>query len=533
MHKNISKSFIVCGLATLLTTTSCIEETFPTDVATEEQLVSSNKSTEALLWAMPAFFNQLSVAGGRSYDWGYGSLMHIRDVMTEDMAVVSSGYDWYNSWAENKYMGELYAAPQFIWNYYWKAIQTTNNMIKAVDPAKATDVQLGYLGVASAFRALYYLEMSQCFEFLENDKVASLNDAGNDVKGLTAPIVREGMTETMTRNNPRVNRETMAQFILSDLDHAEKYIDKLKFSERTLPHLDAVYGLKARCHMWLGNYTLAKEYARKAIDAASVQPMNETDCLNTVTGFNDISKWMWGSKMQKEDGVVKTGILNWTSWMSNETTFGFANAGPLVMISKRTYDRISNTDFRKRLWKAPAGSQLEGKTEFIVPASAEEMPDYASVKFRPNEGNIQDPTVGAASAYPIMRVEEMYFIEAEAAAHLNSSEGQQLLIGFMKQYRDKEYTTTLSGNDLIEEIVFQKRVELWGEGLSFFDVKRLNLSVTRGYEGTNFGETKRFNTQGRPAWMNFCIVQTEKNNNAAIKGFENPDPSDVYPTWVN
>ena len=132
-----------------------------------------------------------------------------------------------------------------------------------------------------------------------------------------------------------------------------------------------------------------------------------------------------------------------------------------------------------------------------------------------------------------MRVEEMYFIEAEAAAHLNSSEGQQLLIGFMKQYRDKEYTTTLSGNDLIEEIVFQKRVELWGEGLSFFDVKRLNLSVTRGYEGTNFGETKRFNTQGRPAWMNFCIVQTEKNNNAAIKGFENPDPSDVYPVWAN
>ena len=124
-----------------------------------------------------------------------------------------------------------------------------------------------------------------------------------------------------------------------------------------------------------------------------------------------------------------------------------------------------------------------------------------------------------------MRIEEMYFIEAEAAAHLNSVEGRDLLMGFMKKYRDPQYTTALEGKNLVEEIVFQKRVELWGEGQSFFDVKRLNLSVTRGYEGTNFGETKRFNTQGRPAWMNFCIVQTEKNNNAGIKGYENPDPA--------
>ena len=532
MQHLLYKTVFALGLATTLTTTSCIDETFPTDVATEDQLASSNKSTEALLWAMPAFFNQYSVAGGRSYDWGYGSLMHVRDVMTEDMAVVSHGYDWYSSWAENKYMGELYAAPQFIWNYYWKAVQTANNMISAVNPETATETQLGYLGAASAFRALYYLEMSQSFEFLENDQVSSVNDAGNDVRGLTVPIVREGMDEKQTRNNPRVSRETMAKFILSDLDNAEKNIGYLKFSDKTLPHLDAVYGLKARCHMWLGNYAEAKEFARKAIDASSCSPMTETECLSTVTGFNDISKWMWGSKMQKEDDVVKTGILNWASWMSNECTFGFANAGPKVMISKRLYDRISDSDFRKKMWKSPAGSVLEGQTDFIRPGMADEMPAYASVKFRPNEGNIDDPTVGAASAFPVMRIEEMYFIEAEAAAHLNEAEGQKLLLSFMKKYRDPSYEISLSGPALIDEIVLQKRIELWGEGLSFFDFKRLNMSVIRGYEGTNFGETKRFNTKGRPAWMNLCIVQTEKNNNAALVGYENPDPSDVYKPWL-
>jgi hypothetical protein len=102
----------------------------------------------------------------------------------------------------------------------------------------------------------------------------------------------------------------------------------------------------------------------------------------------------------------------------------------------------------------------------------------------------------------------------------------------MSTYRDPQYNTTKTGSDLIEEIVFQKRVELVGEGQSFFDIKRLNLPVTRGYKGTNFIATARFNTKGRPAWMNLVMVRTEKNNNPAVDGYNNPDPSDVYPVWT-
>ena len=71
-----------------------------------------------------------------------------------------------------------------------------------------------------------------------------------------------------------------------------------------------------------------------------------------------------------------------------------------------------------------------------------------------------------------------------------------------------------------------------GEGQSFFDIKRLNLPITRGYEGTNFVATARFNTTGRPAWMNLVMVRTEKNNNPAVDGWNNPDPSDVYKVWT-
>ena len=145
------------------------------------------------------------------------------------------------------------------------------------------------------------------------------------------------------------------------------------------------------------------------------------------------------------------------------------------------------------------------------------------------EGDMEEPTVAAASAYPLMRIEEMYFIEAEAAAHADAAAGKALLESFMQNYRFAEYVCYPSEQAaIIDEIVFQKRVELWGEGQTFFDVKRLNLSVDRTYEGSNFQEESKFKTEGRPAWMNICIVKSEKNNNKALVGFENPDPSDCY-----
>jgi hypothetical protein len=130
----------------------------------------------------------------------------------------------------------------------------------------------------------------------------------------------------------------------------------------------------------------------------------------------------------------------------------------------------------------------------------------------------------------MMRVEEMYFIEAEAAEHLSAGSGITLLSNFMKSYRDAKYE--YKGSDAIDEIVFQKRVELWGEGHTFFDIKRLNMSVTRGYQGTNWQDTQSLlNTNGRPAWTNYVIVKTEANTNSALVNFNNPDPSDKYTPW--
>lgn len=522
--------------------TGCIEETEPTTVATEPQIQESASAAEAFLMAMPAYFNHFT-DNGWHHGFGYGAMMYIRDLMTGDMNHSSTNYaSHFYYWSRNKYQGDGYIFGQYIFNYYYEFVLTANNMIGAVNPETATEKQLGYLGAGLAFRALLYLDMARCYEFLPNDKTKSINADGNDVLNLTIPIVTAEMDQSAATNNPRASRETMKEFIENDLNNAEEYIVNLKNTNgNVLPDLACVYGLKARLYMWVEDYVNAEKYARLAINSAKTGVMNETDCTNVTTGFNDITKWMWGSQMTSEDGVVSTGIINWASWLSNQTTFGYTGYGasnmPFNCIDKKMYERISDTDFRKLEFKAPEGSPLANKV-LQIPAVKEladaNMPAYAAVKFRPAQGNAEDYQIGAATAFPIMRVEEMYFIEAEAAAHQDAARGKELLTNFMTTYRDASYQTKKTEkDDVVEEIVFQKRVELWGEGQTFFDIKRLNYSVTRGYPGTNWNDQlARLNTNGRPAWMNFVMVRNEANNNQALVGWNNPDPSDLYTPWT-
>ena len=365
------------------------------------------------------------------------------------------------------------------------------------------------------------------YEFLPNEVTSPITAAGNDVTNLTVPILDKPVYHYDTINVPRATRDEMAAFILSDLNKAEAGIAALNDASKELPHLDAVYGLKARLYMWLGDYANAKRYARLAIDCNSGHVMTREECLSTTDGFNTPEPWMWASVMEADDDVVRTGILNWTSWMSPEAQYGYSCAGATSMIDAAMYNRMSNSDFRKLMFKAPNGHTLASKVSYIDARFADSFPEYAAIKFRPNEGNTEEYSVGSASAYPIMRIEEMYFIEAEAAEHLNPGEGVALLQDFMTTYRDESYTYN-ANYDAIDEILFQKRVELWGEGLSFFDYKRLDMSVTRAYEGTNVASDRTFNTNGRPAWMNICIVVVAKRYNTALEGWENPDPSDLY-----
>lgn len=98
----------------------------------------------------------------------------------------------------------------YVWAYYNKFIQNTNVALSAIANANKTgmeDKYAGYEAVAKAFRAIAYLEMAQMYEFKTNDKFTTgVNADGNNVEGLTVPIVTEKTTLEEARNNPRATK---------------------------------------------------------------------------------------------------------------------------------------------------------------------------------------------------------------------------------------------------------------------------------------------------------------------------------------
>lgn len=530
--------------------TSCVDEVFPTSGMVQSQLEGSPKATEAIVMGMPAYLNNAdAVNNNQGYDWGNPALMRVRDVMTEDFTAPAIGYNWFQTWSSVRVaLGEQYLATQWVWIQYSKQVLSTNLAIAAVDPATTDPVLRSYLGAAYAFRAAVYLDWARMYEFMPNKYVSGVNKDGNDVTGYSVPIVTEKTTEEESRNNPRRTHAEMVEFIKGDLTKAVEYLSTncAARPSKILPNLSVAYGLLARLNMWdasyyddaynvpapdaakaAAGYAEALKYAELA--TAGFTPTTEEEWLSTATGFNDIStpSWMWGQQYVKEDYAVQTALLNWASWSCNEAVFGYAAAGVFTQIGASLYNKINDRDFRKLTFVAPAGSPLESRVTFISPEFAEENFDtYVAVKFRPGSGVATDYQTSCVVGVPLMRVEEMYFIAAEAAAHANPADGVSKLENFMKTYRFSTYKCYATDKeDVIDEIVLQKRIELWGEGQTFFDVKRLNMSVTRAYDGSNFNwGADTYNTEGRPAWMNFVIVANEGENNEAILRWNSTSP---------
>lgn len=557
--KAIYKSLIAAALAAPALT-GCIEESIPTNTVLATQLEGNANAIQAFASAMPAHLNVMATIDQKyHFDFGWPSMMHARDVMTEDMFVrYAGGFDWFSSWSRNEVsLGPRYLVCQYSWNYYYAQILTTNNTIKVCNPESEDPSERYNLGAAKAFRAMTYLDAGRCYEVLPTTVNTGNSDEGNPIIGLTLPIVTEETTEDEMRNNPRAPHATLFEFIVNDLTEAITLMEGYARPAKTMPDVACAKGLLARAYLWdasfqaevngdnaaaTASYGKAAQYAREAIAESGATPLTRDQWLNPTSGFNDInvSSWMWGGQYTAEDdAVVAGGIRTWTSFCSNEQNFGYAGSecGAYSEIGASVYRRINDNDFRKLSFVAPEDSPLSGQEVYLNRQYAEENFDgpYIALKFRPGQGEMDDPKVGAVVGYPLMRVEEMYFIEAEAVAHTNPAAGQGLVESFMRTYRFPQYSGQSSSETaLINEIVFQKRVELWGEGRSFYDVKRLNLSVTRWYEGTNFEEAaSTFNTVGRPAWMNFCIVSQEVDNNPAIKGYNTPSPNGLYKAATN
>ena len=551
--KNIAiKSFSVLS-ALLVLATGCIKETFPQgSTQTAAQVAKSDGALDAMINAIPVSMMGTNELGyysnyGVHWDYGIGAIHMASELMLEDMATLGDNpyYNRYYAWAYNQNQGDRYIYCAYFWDAYYTWIKAANDIINVVDPEDMNDTAKKYLGQALAYRASFYLDLARYFEPLEPGVSYSGYDISK-VKGLTVPLVDENTTEEDGKNNPRVSHDEMYAFILNDLDRAAEYLKDVK-TDYSHPSINLVNGLYARTYLEMGAagtagaYEKAAQYARKVIDESGKTPLTQAQWEDPKTGFNSGSSnnsWIWGLTLSTEN---QGNILTWAAHICSEGAWGYAPLSQLGM-NKATYEKIPDTDFRKHSWLDPGRMNYYnyqfscGDDSYLNATGAyrgNPVPkDLVNIKFRPAQGEVSDYAVGNCTDQVLMRIEEMYFIEAEALAQTDVAGAKAVLESLVKT-RNPQYTCTASTKEaFLEEMLFQKRVEFWGEGILFFDYKRLGAGITRGYKGTNHAAVYAYNSVGRSPQWNIVITRGEHQANTGITAdTNNPDPSDLLPLW--
>lgn len=534
------------GVAALaLVTAGCVDEFEPQSATvTIEQVSTAPGAYSNFVTALTSTFAGQFLYDASSkypFDFGYSAFFLARDVTGQD---ISPRGDWFSYWYESSaVLGPTYAICQLPWTLYYGWIKNCNTVI-SVAKTDLTEDKYNGLGQAYAVRAMLYYDLAQMF---------CSKAYGIDKESLTVPIVTDETSSSDLANNPNATNEEIYAFILSDLDEAEKYISQDKVDAYTIG-INFVYGLKARTYLFMEDWANAEKYAKLAQEGYSV--MSQDEYTSWETGFNTPnSAWIYALQFKSDDPCI---LLNdadssWGSQMCIEidpeaSACGYAaNYGQSNTIDQHLYSTIPSTDCRKKCYVDFAINDLSGDEQLEALSAYSNHPKWLvncakasddgtvgglELKFRTagGEAGRANQYIGFLVSVPVMRVEEMKLIEAEAAAWQDEARGKTLLEAFAKT-RDDNFIYGLHageayGNNatpgVINEIWWQRRVELWGEGFALGDIKRLNKGIIRSYAGTNHKNKFQWNTDGPADWMNFCIVQTETNYNKAC--VSNPAP---------
>ena len=521
---------------------SCIDEVEPmSSSATKEQVFAVPSAFQGFVDNLSTSLSGQFIYGtdddSYPYDFGYPSMMLMRDVMGQD--VVCTG-TWFSMWYQCYALRANTRYAQYPWTVYYGWIKTCNMIIgNEVEDRKRVGI-----GRAYATRAMLYSDLAQLYA----SKTYAI-----DKNCKTVPIVDENTTADEATHNPNATNEQIWEFILSDLNKAEEYLQDAKFDvyEISLP---VVYGLKARAYLIMQRWAEAEKYAKLAQEGFTM--MSKEQWTDQMTGFNTPnSSWMFGVKYNEDDANIRLndGDSSWAAQMCieiNPETSGCgyaANYGQPNCIDRHLFETIPASDFRRNVFvdfavdemsKADATEYISRYTdhpEWIVKngnSSLKTNGGGLELKFRPTGGKEgrDNQLIGFAVSVPLMRVEEMKLIEAEAAGMQDEGRGIALLTEFA-QTRDENYVygkhNEAYGSASIatafqNEIWWQRRVELWGEGFSGFDMKRYNKGIIRSYENTNHLDNYQWNTATPADWMTFIIPDTERNYNLSCDQTSTP-----------
>lgn len=412
---------------------------------------------------------------------------------------------------------------EYVWFMYYNIIGSVNNIINAAGDLQESDDLHNILGQCYTYRAWAH------FELVKNFGKAYM--VGNPSTDLGVPIMLA--TEPPYEGLERSTVQEVYNQILDDLDEAITHFGSASPREN-LSHLniDVANGVAARVNLTIGNWAAAATHANAARQGYTL--MSEAQYKNGFGNW-DNPEWIWGSQMIQDQTSY---YYSYFYYCSNNFNGSQNRSNPKFM-NHLLYAQISATDYRRDQILANCPStfddwdQGQNAGRFVSEAayddsvayyraivnnsSAHNMVPYMHIKLYQDNG----PTIDPRDVLH-MRAGEMYLIEAEGLARqggANEALAQAVLFDLVSA-RDEAYVqSTNTGQALIDEILLQRRIELFIEGHRGFDMLRNDEVLDRTGTGADPDLYLDGFYQDRPSvndsWI-FKIPQREIDANPKI-----------------
>lgn len=466
---------------------SCSEEfldTAPTNAISAEDALSTPENMMLVLNGLHRMmYAQNPLTGGYWHASGQSHFIPMFDAIAGNVIHTSRGNGWLRDdlqWIEHTDASTW--TVENLWFQRYHFIASANSIINKVEEDQLPKDALmnNILGQAHAYRAWAYHQLVMSF-------AKGYTISADPSKEPGVPLLFK--TEAPYTSGPRASVKEIYDQIEKDINMAIDYLKEASPAKnKSHISLNAAYGIKARVALQKGDWATAASAAALAREGYPL--MNEAAWLS---GFNslDLSEVIWGGHVIAEETNYFAAFFYYICSTFN----GSQNRANPKMINNAVYNRIPETDYRRKAWLPwapntnPGASNGQGgfgndpnytdKNEFnaakqliidtygITPAH--NTHPYMNVKFlQQNPGTIDPDDV------IYMRTSEMILIEAEALAMQNKIAEAQNVLSTLCVSRDSAWDKTKfdTKEKLMDEIKFQRHVELWGEGFSFHDAIR-------------------------------------------------------------
>lgn len=484
---------IAIGMVALLGFNACSSDYLDTDYTTylgeEEAAKAAAQNSDVFLNGMWSYMAATGSINGSGHDnFSYMAMLLSTDVMGEDIAFASS--NWFIYDYELDYRMKYWMRTSVNWKINYTLIAKANEIISLYPNGGETIGEKGLLGQAYAIRGMAYYYLIQLYQDYMNEDGTIKRDAPGVplVYTLADGLSQEEIDAKMGRNTVG---EVLDQSV-SDLEKAVELLDA-GYERANKNYIDAsvARGLLAR------TYLLNQDWDKAATTAnAARQGYTIMGNAGLHDGFMDVNneEWMWGFDHNTE---TQTTYASFFSHMCSTGPGYGGTAGCTKMIDARLYSKIADTDYRKSLWNGPAGDASQSTASAKRP--------YANLKFGWDGQWTMD--------YVYMRAAEMVLIEAEALARQNKNAEAATALKVLMANRQPDWNENIV---TVDDVLLQRRIELWGEGFSYFDLKRNNLGIDRNYEGSNhLAGYKKVVPAHDVRWL-FQIPQSEIQENSLI-----------------